>query len=172
MEEMHEVRESKKKDSDSAWTSPHFRGLVRRVDMEKFLRSFVLLIGFKRLDRMLKEIEDSIDDFFRGDAEREEEDENKRDLNDAEWMKLFRAAIDQLKNCSKLKISNTFDVEKDKPIAFYSLLRNAGDTLIVELNGRVLRKIPIPKHMQECSAYHCRVRVQKNADAKSSFKST
>ena len=93
--------------------------------MEKFLRSFVLLIGFKRLDRMLKEIEDSIDDFFRGDAEREDEDENKRDLNDAQWMKLFRAAIDQLKNCSKLKISNTFDVEKDKPIAFYSLLRNA-----------------------------------------------
>ena len=39
LEEMHEVRESKKKDSDNAWTSPHFRGLVRGARVTSFTES-------------------------------------------------------------------------------------------------------------------------------------
>ena len=177
LEEMQKVRVNKT--DTSIWTSPHFRGLVRRYDIEKFLRSFVLLIGYKKLDRMLKVIEESIEDSFDDDddddddddAENQEQGVKTRNLNDTEWSKLFQNAMDQLKKCSKLKISNTFDITKDQPISHHTLLRNVGDFLIVELNGKLLRKIAIPKHMQECSAYHCRVRVQKSDKVKSNFKS-
>jgi len=149
------VIKKKKKTStfDLTWTSRHFRGLASRLDLEKFLRSLVLLVGFRCLHAMLEKIKRSIEEFS-SDGEY---------FNDQTWSNLFNAAMDQLKQYSSIQIFTKSAEQNNKlPTSFHGLMKSGGDTLVIELNGRIMKRITIPPHMRDAGKYHCRVKVESN----------